>query len=55
MASVLFPPADALGNRPAVAFARVSIARSIIAERKAAGLSQQELARRAGVRRREAP
>ncbi len=43
-------PADEHGNRPAVAFARVSIARSIIRDRQAAGLSQQELARRAGVR-----
>ena len=45
-----YPPADAQGNRPAVAYARVSIARKIIQARKAAGLSQQELARRAGVR-----
>jgi DNA-binding XRE family transcriptional regulator len=45
-----YPAADAHGNRPAVAFARVSIARKIIAARKAAGLSQEELARRAGVR-----
>lgn len=45
-----WPPADAEGNRPAVDFARVSIARSIFEERQAAGLTQQELARRAGVR-----
>ena len=45
-----YPPADERGSRPAVAFARVSIARQIIQDRKAAGLSQQELARRAGVR-----
>lgn len=44
------PPADERGSRPAVAFARVSLARSIIQDRKAAGLSQQELARLAGVR-----
>lgn len=44
------PPADEAGNRPAVEFARASIARSIIQERRTAGLSQQELARRAGVR-----
>jgi DNA-binding XRE family transcriptional regulator len=43
-------PADAQGNRPAVEFARVSIARSIQKDRQAAGLSQQELARLAGVR-----
>ncbi len=45
-----YPPADALGKRPAVAFARVSIARKMIEARRAAGLSQEELARRAGVR-----
>jgi DNA-binding XRE family transcriptional regulator len=44
------PPADKHGNRPAVAFAQASIARSIIRDRQAAGLSQQELARLAGVR-----
>jgi DNA-binding XRE family transcriptional regulator len=45
-----WPPADASGNRPAVAFARVSIARKIIEQRRALGISQQELARLAGVR-----
>ena len=45
-----FPPADEHGNRPAVEYARVSIARKIIAGRTAAGLTQTELARRAGVR-----
>jgi len=45
-----FPPADQKGRRPALAFARVSIARSIVEERRAAGLTQQELARLAGVR-----
>ena len=45
-----FPPANAAGDRPAIEFARVSIARDIIRERKAAGLSQEELARLAGVR-----
>src|SRR5437773_1271718 len=44
------PPVDEHGNRPAVEFARVSIARSIMQERREAGLSQQELARRAGMR-----
>lgn len=38
------------GNIPAAAFARVSIARDIIRARRAAGLSQQALAERAGVR-----
>lgn len=45
-----YPPADADGNRPAVAYARVSIARKIIAARKAAGLSQERLAKLAGIR-----
>lgn len=45
-----WPAADPAGNRPAVEFARVSIARSIMQDRQAAGLSQQELARLAGVR-----
>jgi DNA-binding XRE family transcriptional regulator len=45
-----WPAADAAGNRPAVAFARVSIARKIIEQRHALGLTQQELARLAGVR-----
>jgi len=45
-----YPAADADGNRPAVEFARVSIARQLVQDRQAAGLTQQELARRAGVR-----
>jgi transcriptional regulator with XRE-family HTH domain len=45
-----FPPTDADGNSPAIEFARVSIARQLITERRAAGLSQAELARRAGIR-----
>jgi len=44
------PDADAAGSRPAVAFARAVIARRIIRDRTAAGLSQAQLARRAGVR-----
>ena len=44
------PSADADGNVPAVEYARASLARKIIKARKAAGLSQAELARRAGVR-----
>ena len=44
------PKTDASGNVPAVEYARASIARQIIAKRIAAGLSQAELARRAGVR-----
>jgi DNA-binding XRE family transcriptional regulator len=45
-----YPPADTLGNRPAVAYARVSIARKIIEGRTAAGLSQERLAKLAGIR-----
>jgi DNA-binding XRE family transcriptional regulator len=44
------PAADADGNVPAVEYARASLARKIIKARMAAGLSQAELARRAGVR-----
>jgi DNA-binding XRE family transcriptional regulator len=44
------PPADAAGNRPAVEFARATIARGIIRDRQALGLNQAELARQAGVR-----
>jgi DNA-binding XRE family transcriptional regulator len=43
------PPADGLGNRDAIAFARVSIARHIIRDRIAAGLSQARLAKLAGM------
>jgi ribosome-binding protein aMBF1 (putative translation factor) len=38
------------GNYPALETFRVSIARDIVISRKAAGLSQAELARRAGIR-----
>jgi DNA-binding XRE family transcriptional regulator len=44
------PPADARGNRPALEFIQASIARGIIRRRTALGLSQQALARLAGVR-----
>jgi len=44
------PPADAAGNRPAAAFARAAIARGIITDRKALGLTQESLAKLAGVR-----
>jgi DNA-binding XRE family transcriptional regulator len=44
------PPRRANGDYPAIQAARVSIARDIIRTRKAAGLSQAELARRAGIR-----
>jgi len=45
-----WPPADADGNRPALEFVRASIARDIIKERTALGLTQQELAKLAGIR-----
>lgn len=45
-----FPPADAKGNRPALEYIQVSIARDIIKERRALGLSQLALAELAGLR-----
>ena len=45
-----FPPVDADGTCNAIDFARVSIARSLIRDRRAAGLSQQQLAKLAHVR-----
>src|SRR4051812_40276179 len=44
------PKPDEEGNYPAVEYARASIARSIIEDRVAAGRTQRELARLAGVR-----
>ena len=44
------PPADAKGNRPALPYIQVSIARDIIKERRALGLSQERLAELAGLR-----
>jgi DNA-binding XRE family transcriptional regulator len=44
------PQPDVAGNYPAVEAARVLLARKIIRRRRAAGLSQAELAKRAGVR-----
>jgi DNA-binding XRE family transcriptional regulator len=44
------PPADGHGNREALAFARATIARTLVRDRRAAGLSQQQLAKIAGVR-----
>ena len=45
-----YPPVDADGTSDALADARVSIARALIRERRAAGLTQQQLAKFAGVR-----
>jgi ribosome-binding protein aMBF1 (putative translation factor) len=44
------PPRNRSGRRPAAAYILASIAREIVADRKAAGLTQQELAKRAGIR-----
>ncbi len=44
------PEPDEEGNYPAVEYARASLARKIIRDRVTAGLSQRELALRAGVR-----
>ncbi len=44
------PAPDANGNFPAVDAARVLLARKIIRRRRAAGLTQADLAKRAGVR-----
>jgi ribosome-binding protein aMBF1 (putative translation factor) len=44
------PKADTDGNLPALDFARASLARDIIRERVAAGMSQKDLAEKAGVR-----
>jgi DNA-binding XRE family transcriptional regulator len=44
------PRPDADGNVPAVEFAQASIARKLIRDRRRAGLTQSDLARRAGIR-----
>src|SRR5438270_8527520 len=44
------PKPDADGNYPALEYVRAAIARDIIRDRLAAGLTQRELARRAGIR-----
>ncbi len=46
----LLPEADADGNYPAVERLRATLARDIIRHRRRLGLSQVELARRAGIR-----
>ena len=45
-----YPGADGKGRLPAKQFLRVSIARDIIKDRVAAGLSQKELVKRADIR-----
>jgi DNA-binding XRE family transcriptional regulator len=44
------PKPLANGNYDAVAFSRASLARKLIVDRRASGLTQADLARRAGVR-----
>jgi ribosome-binding protein aMBF1 (putative translation factor) len=44
------PARNRSGRRPAAAYILASIAREIVADRKAAGLTQQDLAARAGIR-----
>ena len=46
----LLPEPDADGNYPAVEYMRISLAIKIIRDRRRAGLTQAELARRAGIR-----
>ena len=45
-----FPKPDRNGRFPAVEYTRIAMARDLIRDRKAAGLSQQQLAELAGVR-----
>jgi DNA-binding XRE family transcriptional regulator len=44
------PPADAAGNLPALAAMEATIARNIVRDRQAVGLSQKQLAAAAGIR-----
>lgn len=44
------PATDSRGNRPALAFLRASVARDVVRERKELGLTQEALARLAGIR-----
>ncbi|MGD0518908.1 MAG: helix-turn-helix transcriptional regulator [Thermoguttaceae bacterium] len=44
------PETDAKGNYPAVESARIILARQLIRRRRAAGLTQSDLAKRSGVR-----
>jgi DNA-binding XRE family transcriptional regulator len=44
------PKPDARGRYPAVEYARASLARKIIKARRGVGISQAQLARRAGIR-----
>jgi DNA-binding XRE family transcriptional regulator len=44
------PAADREGNRPALEFLQASIARDIVKQRRALGLTQEQLAELAGIR-----
>lgn len=44
------PKPDANGRFPAIEYTRISLARNLIRDRKAAGLSQERLAKLAGIR-----
>jgi len=46
----LLPRPDARGQYPAVQYTRAAIARKVVKARRQAGLTQSELARRAGIR-----
>ena len=46
----LLPEPDADGNYPALEYSRASLARKIVRDRRRLGLSQADLARRAGIR-----
>jgi DNA-binding XRE family transcriptional regulator len=46
----LLPMLDAHGNVPALEFIRTTIARDVIRERRALGLTQEQLAKLSGVR-----
>jgi transcriptional regulator with XRE-family HTH domain len=48
--TIIIPPIDADGTSNAIDFARAAISRRLIADRRAAGLSQQHLGKLAGVR-----
>lgn len=49
--STLFPDhAHSTGDSPAIAFAEAAIAKNLVRDRESVGLSQRELAQKAGIR-----